>query len=72
MRRLAMLFALIALISPAQLFTGHRFAGVGSRVVNTIARVRRFLDRRMKMLPVGRVAARSQAFTISRRNASAA
>jgi hypothetical protein len=51
MRRIAILFALIALISPAQLFTGRGIAGAASRIVGTIGRVRRFLDRQMKMLP---------------------
>jgi hypothetical protein len=51
MRRIAMLFALIALISPVQLFTGRRVATLASQIVNTIVRVRRFLDRQMKMLP---------------------
>jgi hypothetical protein len=51
MRRLAILFALIALLAPAQLITGRRCATLASQIVNTIARVRRFFDRQMKMLP---------------------
>lgn len=51
MRRIAILFALIGLISPAQLFTGQRIAATATRIVNTIHRVRRFLDRQMRILP---------------------
>jgi hypothetical protein len=53
MRRVAVLFALIALVSPVQMFTGRRFATVASHIGNTVKRVGRFLDRGMKMLPGG-------------------
>jgi hypothetical protein len=57
MRRLAILFALIAMMASmvsARLYTGHRFASVASnmasKIVATVVRARRFIDRQMNLL----------------------
>ena len=72
MRRIAILFAVIALVSPVQLFTGRRFAVVAvnparivSQIVATVARVRRFLRRQAGMLPGGATCQAARRFLTS-------
>jgi hypothetical protein len=51
---MAILFALIAMLASfvsARSCPGQRFAGMASKIVNTIIRVRHFFDRQMKLLP---------------------
>jgi len=56
MRRLAILFAVIAMMSTGQFFMGRHLMGrhfsiVAAKVFSTISRVRSFVKRQIRLLP---------------------